>query len=85
MPWNIAERVEQCRTEKGWTRSELARRAHLNATHVWKILEGLRPRVEAETVRRLALALEVSTDYLLGLTEDRRFRTRQPRDEEAAA
>ncbi len=67
MPWNIAERVEQCRKEKGWTRSELSRRARLNPTHLWKILDGQRPRVEAETVRRLARAFGVTTDYLLGM------------------
>lgn len=67
MSWNIAERVEQCRTEKGWTRAELARRAQVNQTHLWKILGGQRPRVEALTVKRLARALGVTTDYLLGM------------------
>lgn len=67
MAWNIAERVEQCRTDKGWTRAELARRARLNPTHLWKIIEGQRPRVEAETVKRLARAFGVTTDYLLGM------------------
>jgi DNA-binding Xre family transcriptional regulator len=65
--WNIAQRVEQCRKTKGWTRGELARRAKLNPTHLWKILSGQRPRVEAMTVKRLARSLEVTTDYLLGM------------------
>jgi transcriptional regulator with XRE-family HTH domain len=67
MPWNIGERVAALRQQKGWTRAELARRTGLNQTHLWKIEEGHRPRVEAETVRRLARALEVTTDYLLGM------------------
>ena len=67
MAWNIAERVERCRTEKGWTRAELARRASVNQTHLWKILSGKRPRIEAVTVKRLARALGVTTDYLLGM------------------
>jgi transcriptional regulator with XRE-family HTH domain len=67
MAWNIAGRVEQCRRERGWTRAELARRARLNPTHLWKVLDGQRPRVEAETVRRLARAFGVTTDYLLGM------------------
>jgi transcriptional regulator with XRE-family HTH domain len=65
--WNIAARVEQCRRERGWTRAELARRSRLNPTHLWKVLDGQRPRVEAETVRRLARAFGVTTDYLLGM------------------
>jgi len=67
MAWNIAERVEACRKAKGWTRSELARRAKLNPTHLWKILSGQRPRIEAVTVKSLARALRVPTDYLLGM------------------
>jgi transcriptional regulator with XRE-family HTH domain len=67
MEWNIAERVESCRAHKGWTRGELARRAKLNPTHLWKILSGHRPHVEALTVRRLARVLDVTTDYLLGM------------------
>ena len=34
------------------------------------ILTGQRPHVSAETVRRLVQALNVSSDYLLGLTDD---------------
>ncbi len=63
----MAERVEQCRTAHGWTRSDLARRARLSVANVWRILEGQRPRVEAHTVKRLARACGVTTDYLLGM------------------
>ena len=67
MRWNIGARAEALRQEKGWTRAELARRSGLNPVHVWKVLRGERPRVEAETVRRLARAYGVTTDYLLGM------------------
>jgi transcriptional regulator with XRE-family HTH domain len=67
MAWNIAPRVERLRKDKGWTKRELARRARVNETHVYKICAGLRPRIEAETVRRLAHALGTTTDYLLGM------------------
>lgn len=67
MEWNIAERLEACRRQKGWTNAELARRAGLNQTLLWKILEGQRPKISAITVKRLARALGVSTDYLLGM------------------
>jgi transcriptional regulator with XRE-family HTH domain len=67
MAWNIAARVEQLRQEKGWTKRELAKRACLNETHVYKICAGRRDRVEAETVRRLARAFGTTTDFLLGM------------------
>jgi transcriptional regulator with XRE-family HTH domain len=67
MEWNIAERLGACQKDKGWTNAELARRAGLNQTLLWKILEGQRPKISAVTVKRLARALGVSTDYLLGM------------------
>jgi transcriptional regulator with XRE-family HTH domain len=79
MHWNIGERVVTLRHTKGWTRAELARRTQLNQTHLWKIEQGQRPRVEAETVRRLALAFGCTSDYLLGLADEtscRRFEER---------
>lgn len=69
MAWNIGARVGSLRQTKGWTRAELARRTGLNPTHLWKIEQGHRARVEAETVRRLARALGCTTDYLLGMDE----------------
>ena len=67
MAWNIASRVEYLRHEKGWTKRELAKRARVNETHLYKICAGQRPRIEAETVRRLAHAFGTTTDYLLGM------------------
>jgi len=67
MEWNIAERLEACRKDKGWTVTEFARRAKMNQTLLWKILHGQRPQVSAVTVKRLARVLGVSTDYLLGM------------------
>lgn len=67
MSWNIADRLGPCVKAKGWTNAELSRRSGLNERHIWKILHGDRPRVEAETVRKLARALDVTTDYLLAM------------------
>jgi transcriptional regulator with XRE-family HTH domain len=71
MPWNIAERVERARCWRGWTQTELARRAGLHPIEVHKIVKGAKPKVQAETVRRLAIALGLSADYLLGLKDER--------------
>jgi len=70
MPWNIAERLEKARRWRGWTQTELARRAGLHPVEVHKLLKGTKPRVQAETVRRLAEALGISADYLLGLKDE---------------
>lgn len=69
MEWNVAERLEACRREKGWTIAEFARRAKMNQTLLWKVLHGERPHVSAITVKRLARVLGVSTDFLLGMDE----------------
>jgi transcriptional regulator with XRE-family HTH domain len=67
MEWNVAERLEACRREKGWSITEFARRAKMNPTLLWKILHGDRPNIAAVTVKRLARVLGVTTDYLLGM------------------
>ena len=67
----IGSRIDICLEAKGWSQTELARRAHLNKVHLWKIRQGLRPNLTAVTVVRLAMALGVTTDYLLGLCEER--------------
>ena len=67
MAWDIAERLDAARQRLGWSQSELARQAGLNQINVWKILHGEKKRIAAETVRHLAHALGVTTDYLLGM------------------
>jgi transcriptional regulator with XRE-family HTH domain len=68
--YEIAARVEALRQHKGWTKAELAKRARLHPQHIYKVLSGERSRIEAATIRALALAFTVSSDYLLGLTDD---------------
>ena len=40
------------------------------ARHIWRLEAGTRPRVAAVTLARIALALDTSVDYLLGLTDN---------------
>ena len=74
---SFGERVLAIRTERGWTRRELARRCGLHEVHLSKVETGERKRLEADTVIALAQALQVSTDFLLGLTDDQRPRPRR--------
>ena len=64
----IAERVRTAREWRGWAQTELARRAEIHPVVLNRIEKKHKAGVQAETIRRLALALQVSADYLLGIT-----------------
>ena len=67
---NFGQRVRDLREKHGWTRRELAKRSGLHAQHLLKIEQGLRKRIEGDTIIRLARAFACSADYLLGLQEE---------------
>ena len=67
---HFGQRVLDLREKHGWTRRELAKRSGLHEQHLLKIEQGLRKRIEGDTIIRLARAFVCSTDYLLGLQED---------------
>jgi hypothetical protein len=48
----------------------LAKRSELHYVVLNRLEKGHKVALQAETVRRLAEALQVSSDYLLGLKED---------------
>jgi transcriptional regulator with XRE-family HTH domain len=66
----FGQRVITAREKHGWTRRELAKRAGLHEQHLANVERGQRHRIEAETIIKLARALECTTDALLGLAED---------------
>lgn len=70
MEWDFVERLERARAWRGWTQTELSRRAGVHQVQINKLINGKRPRVQGETIRKLAIALGVSGDYLLGLSDD---------------
>jgi transcriptional regulator with XRE-family HTH domain len=65
----IAERVRTAREWRGWSQTELARRAEIHPVVLNRLEKKHKAGVQAETIRRLALALQVSADYLLGITQ----------------
>jgi transcriptional regulator with XRE-family HTH domain len=65
----LGERLHTLRRRKGWTLRELERQSRVSYVSISKVESGNSPQVSAETVARLADALEVSVDYLLGRTE----------------
>ena len=72
----LAERIRDCRYAKGWGPDELAHRADISRTALYQIECGKTETPRAGTLRRIARALDVSIERLLG---------RGPEDSEAAA
>src|SRR3982751_718890 len=63
---SLAQRVRDCRYSKGWGPDELASRASISRTALYQIESGKTELPRAGTLRRIALALEVSMESLLG-------------------
>lgn len=66
---NLAKRIKDCRYAKGWGPDELASKAAISRTALYQIESGKTDLPRAGTLRRLAKALEVSVDALLGNSE----------------
>ena len=64
----FSERVKSARLLRKYTQAELAVRAEQPATSIAHFESGSR-KPSFDTLRRLATALDVSTDYLVGRSE----------------
>lgn len=62
----LAQRVRDQRYAKGWGPDELASRASISRTALYQIESGKTEQPRASTVRRIAQALEIPTEILLG-------------------
>ena len=65
----FSERLKSARLMRGWTQAELASRAGLPPTSIAHFESGSR-KPSFDTLRRLAAALDVSTDFLLSRSDD---------------
>lgn len=63
------ERLKSARELRGWSQSDLASRAKMPPSSIAHFESGSR-KPSFDTLRRLANALEVTTDYLLGRADD---------------
>ena len=61
----LGERVRRARTGLGMTQEQLSAATGLKQFHISRIESGDIKDVKGDTLRRLARALRVSTDYLL--------------------
>lgn len=66
----VGSRVRRVRRAKDLTQEALASRAALNVITISRLENGTAKAVYADTVVALAKALEVTSDYLLGLSEE---------------
>jgi transcriptional regulator with XRE-family HTH domain len=79
----VGERLVLLRRRYKWTQPDLAHQAGMGITTLNRIENG-HASMTMEKVVALAQVLHVSTDYLLGLTEDPTPATKRPRPRKAA-
>jgi transcriptional regulator with XRE-family HTH domain len=75
----FGERLRAARQARKWTQQEVADRLGAPRTWVSDLENNQQRGLSADTVMRFARGLEVSADYLLGLTDDPRPRRQRPR------
>ncbi len=63
---SLAQRIRDYRYSKGWGPDELASRAEISRTALYQIESGKTELPRAGTLRRIAVALDVPMDELLG-------------------
>lgn len=68
----IAERITQARTDLNINQKELAKRSNITEANLSRYENGVREPKSA-VLARLADALEVTTDYLVGLTDEKNY------------
>ena len=68
--WSIADRLRRVREDRGWSQVELSKRSGIHAMLISRIETKAKKDVNASTLRKLAKALRVSGDYLLGLKDE---------------
>ncbi len=68
-------RLRAVRKQRRLSVHEVEQRAGVTARHIWRLEAGKRPNVAAVTLARIAVAIGVDINYLLGLSD-----SPQPRD-----
>ncbi len=67
---NIQDRITDLREQNGWTKAELAERIGIDASRMGRIESGETKSVGDDVILALAKAFGVSTDFLLGISDD---------------
>jgi transcriptional regulator with XRE-family HTH domain len=67
---NLGARIRKCRGTRGWSISKLARAAGVSQGYLSDVENGKIASPSGTAIGKLAEALNVSSDHLLGLTDD---------------
>lgn len=62
----LEQRIKQVRKKVGWSQQKLAEKAGLSLAVITKIEQGVAKRPSIQTMMKLADALEISLDELVG-------------------
>ena len=68
--YSLAQRLRVARAYKGCSQTELAKKAGINNVQLSKLERGITKEILGTTLRRLCEALNVSPQYLLGMTDE---------------
>ena len=75
--YDFAERLKEARQRAGWSQTELSRRSGVHAMAISRLERRDKKDVTGATLRKLAHALGVSADQLLGLDTTKHPRSRK--------
>lgn len=64
----LGERVRELRTRQGLNQKQLAEKAGITQATISRIENGLVNQLKSEALKRLAVALSTTVDYLIGKT-----------------
>lgn len=67
---SLGQKLKALRESHGWGQSECARQVGMDRATYIRLEQAKKPRIEGETIIKLARALGCTSDYLLGLTAD---------------
>ena len=68
--YSLAERLRVARAHKGWSQTELAKRAGLHSVQISKLERGITREITGSTLKALCQAMGISPGYFLGMTDD---------------
>jgi transcriptional regulator with XRE-family HTH domain len=80
----LGKRIVTTREKIGWSQRELVRISGVGQNNLSALEQGKKPSVRADTIVRLAKALRISADYLLGLTDTPTSPSKRPRPRKVA-
>ena len=68
-PSIFGQRLREARTARSWTQEQLAGKSGVTAAVISHFETGTRQQASADNLVKLATALSISVDYLLGRTD----------------